>query len=131
MAPSLLCRSHGRRTAVHHRSTITHYLVAFALAFDAASCSGTGGFAGGDFGATPGGVQDMGLARELIANGRVPPPEAFVVEGMFSEHELGLAGEPCATLLCLRSAVGVAPTLDGEPSGWVQVGLSSTIDPQT
>lgn len=86
---------------------------------------------GGDFGATPGGVQDMGLARQLIAEGKVPPAEAFLVEGMFSEHELGLEGEPCSTLLCLRSAAGFAPTLDGEPSGWVQVGLSSTIDPET
>lgn len=34
-----------------------------------------------DFGATQGGVQDMGFARELIASGQVPPPEAFVVEG--------------------------------------------------
>lgn len=71
----------------------------------------------------------MGLARELIAAGRVPPPEAFVVEGMFSEHDLGLAGEPCSRTLCLRTAIGVAPTLDGAPSGWLQVGLSSAIDP--
>ena len=58
----------------------------------------------GDFGATQGGVQDMGLARELIASGRVPPAEAFVVEGMFSEHDLGLTGEACARTLCLRGA---------------------------
>ncbi len=84
-----------------------------------------------DFGATQGGVQDMGSARELIASGQVPPPEAFVVEGMFSEHELGLSGDPCARTLCLRTAIGVAPTLEGTPSGWLQVGLSSTIDPDT
>ena len=91
-----------------------------------------GGLPGGmasDFGATQGGVQDMGFARELIASGQVPPPEAFVVEGMFSEHELGLSGDPCERVLCLRTAVGVAPTLDATPSGWLQVGLSSTIDP--
>lgn len=70
----------------------------------------------------------MGLARELIANGRVPPPEAFVVEGMFSEHDLGLAGEPCADTLCLRGALGIAPTLDGEPAAWMQVGMSSSIN---
>lgn len=60
------------------------------------------GAPGGDFGATPGGVQNMGLARELVANAQVPPPEAFVVEGMFSEHDLPVAGPPCAQLLCLR-----------------------------
>ena len=85
----------------------------------------------GEFGATQGGVQDLGLARELIAAGRVPPAEAFVVEGMFSEHELGLSGDPCDTLLCLRTAIGVAPTLDGETCGWLQVGLSSSIDMET
>jgi Ca-activated chloride channel family protein len=104
-----------------------------ATALAGAGCGGDlgGGLAGGDFGATQGGVQDMSFARELVANGVVPPPEAFVVEGMFSEHDLGLAGAPCQTLLCLRSAVAVAPTLDGEPSGWLQIGMSSTIDPDT
>ncbi|MBI4510497.1 MAG: hypothetical protein HY698_12765 [Deltaproteobacteria bacterium] len=33
----------------------------------------------GDFGATPGGVKDMRFARELVKNGKVPPPEAFLV----------------------------------------------------
>ncbi len=84
-----------------------------------------------EFGATQGGVQDMGLAREMIENGYVPPPEAFVVEGMFSEHDLALEGEACDTLLCLRAAAGAAPDGDGVPSGFVQVGMSSTIDPET
>jgi Ca-activated chloride channel family protein len=92
---------------------------------------GGGGPGGGDFGATQGGVQDMGLARELVHNGKVPPAEAFVVEGMFSEHDLGLQGEPCQTLLCLRAALGVAPDASGVESGWLQVGMSSTIDPST
>ncbi|MFH1468524.1 MAG: VWA domain-containing protein [Pseudomonadota bacterium] len=82
-----------------------------------------------EFGATQGGVQDMGLAREMIASGYVPPPEAFVVEGMFSEHDLGLEGEACETLLCLRAAGGSAPDGDGNAAGFVQVGMSSTIDP--
>ena len=92
--------------------------------------SGGGGYGGGDFGATQGGVQDMSFARELIDNGQVPPAEAFTVEGMFSEHDLPLTGEPCSTLLCLRGATGVAPTLDGESSGWMQIGMSSTINPE-
>lgn len=89
------------------------------------------GCGGGDFGATQGGVQDMGLARALIAEGRVPPAAAFVVEGMFSEHELGLEGAPCATDLCVRAATGVAPGLDGETAGWIQLGLSSPFKPET
>lgn len=103
-----------------------------AMALAGAGCTAEfagGGAPGSDFGATQGGVQDMRFARDLVASGQVPPPEAFVVEGMFSEHDLGLSGAACETLLCLRSAVSVAPTLDGEPSGWLQIGMSSTIDP--
>jgi len=98
-----------------------------------ASLSDAGGFSGpgGDFGATPGGIQDMTFARETVQAGRVPPPEAFVVEAMFSEHDLPLEGEPCTTLLCLRAATGLALNETDEPSAWVQVGMSSTIDPET
>jgi Ca-activated chloride channel family protein len=115
-------------------------LLAVVCALAAAGCTGfDGGFeasggysgSGGDFGATPGGVQDMGLARELIGKGRVPPAEAFNVEGMFSEHDLPLEGERCSTTLCLRGAMGIAPDEDEESSAWLQVGFSSTIDPET
>ena len=87
-----------------------------------------GGLMDSDFGATPGGVQDMGLARELVENGMVPNAECFSVEGMFSEHELGLEGEACETTLCLRGGLGLAPDLDGREMAWFQVGLSSSID---
>ncbi len=87
--------------------------------------------AGGEFGATQGGVKDMKVARELVANGQVPPPESLIVEGMFSEHDLPVAGAPCSKTLCLRGAMGIAPTLSGESSGWVQIGMSSTINPDT
>jgi Ca-activated chloride channel family protein len=50
---------------------------------------------------------------------------------MFSEHDLALEGEPCDTLLCLRAAAGAAPDGDDNPAGFVQVGMSSTIDPDT
>lgn len=105
--------------------------LALLLAACSSPLSGSPGVPGGDFGATPGGVQDMGFARELVANAQVPPPEAFVVEGMFSEHDLPLEGSACTKLLCLRGALGVAPTLQEVPSGWLQVGLSSTIDLDT
>lgn len=85
----------------------------------------------GGLGATPGGVKDVQLARETIKNGRVPAPEAFIVEGMFSEHDLPLSGAACTRTLCLRGALGVAPTLTGESSGWLQVGMSSAVNPDT
>lgn len=89
------------------------------------------GSPGGEFGATQGGVQDMTLARSLVEEGRVPPAGAFLPEAMFSEHDLPLTGAPCDTLLCLRGALGVAPAADGTPAAWVQIGMSSTINPET
>jgi Ca-activated chloride channel family protein len=103
------------------------FLVLTALAVGACSPGGRvscGGVAG--FGATPGGVQDMGTARELIANGTVPPPEAFTVEGMFSEHGLPLEGRSSGNVLDVRGALGWQ-----EGAGWVQVGFSSNVDPET
>ncbi len=73
----------------------------------------------------------MGFARELVQNGQVPPPEALVVEGIFSEHDLPLEGEACEQLLCLRGALGSAPTLEDNPSGWLQIGLSSNLNLDT
>jgi len=92
----------------------------------AASSSLVSGPPGPGGGATQGGVQDMRLARELVANGRVPPPEALLVEGMFSEHDLPLAGDPCARPLCLRGGLGWEAGY-----GWIQIGLSSSIDMET
>lgn len=94
-----------------------------------ASLTGCRSIGGGGFGATQGGIQDMGLARDLIASGVVPPAEAFVVEGMFSEHDLDLAGAPCATVLCLQGATTQAPDATGAERGWLQIGMSSSIDP--
>lgn len=93
----------------------------------AAGCGSTGS----DFGATPGGVKDLHLARELVKNGQVPPSAALLVEAMFAEHDLPVEGAPCASTLCVRAAAGFAPELDGTPRGWAQLGLSSTIDPAT
>jgi Ca-activated chloride channel family protein len=97
----------------------------------AAGCGGLDGAGspGGGTGATVGGVKDLRLARELIAHGQIPPPAALLVEGMFAEHDLALAGAPCLDTLCLRAAAGIAPDNAGLPRGWIQVGLSSNVDP--
>lgn len=79
-----------------------------------------------NLGVTPGGVQDMQLARELVSNGKVPPAAAFTVEGMYSEHDLPLtASKKCAQLFCVTSALAIAPDMDGKTSGWLQLGFSS------
>lgn len=103
----------------------------FALCLASLQPACSAGFlgGGGDFGATPGGVQDLSFARGLVEAGFVPPAEAVLVEGMFSEHDLPLSGPPCAETLCLRGAVGVAPGLAGSPRVFAQVGLSSAVEP--
>ncbi len=84
-----------------------------------------------DFGATPGGVKDLNSARALVANGQVPPASALLVEAAFSEHDLPLSATPCSRTLCLQSAVGVAPDLGGNAAGWLQIGMSSNVNPAT
>jgi Ca-activated chloride channel family protein len=103
--------------------------LALALLVGCGDYSSVGG--GGDFGATPGGVKDLRLARELIAKGQVPPADALLVEAMFAEHDLGFVGAPCARTLCVRAGAGWAEEIDGTPRGWAQVALSSSIDPET
>ncbi|MBK6578367.1 MAG: VWA domain-containing protein [Sandaracinaceae bacterium] len=77
-------------------------------------------------GVTPGGVQDIGYAREMVRRGQLPDATAITAEGLFSEHDLPVEGEPCASLLCLRPAFAVVPSLDGASTEyWLQVGLAS------
>ena len=116
------------------RTTLAGSIATWAVLF--AGCGMEGEFSAysgspGEFGATQGGVQDMTLARSLVEEGRVPPAGAFLPEAMFSEHDLPLTGAPCDTLLCLRGAMGVAPAADGTAAAWVQIGMSSTINPET
>ncbi|MCW5801911.1 MAG: VWA domain-containing protein [Deltaproteobacteria bacterium] len=100
-------------------------LVGFLTCLAAPGCGGGGG------GATPGGVKDLRLARELIGRGLVPPADALLVEAMFAEHDLPVEGPACARTLCLDAAAGFAPELDGAPRGWAQIGLSTAIDLDT
>lgn len=109
-------------------------LAALGAAALLVGCSG--GFSapnvGGGFGATPGGAQDISLARTKINQGEIPEPEDFVAEGLYAEHDLPLDGPPCEELLCLRMATGIAPAIDtGRQEVFVQVGFSSNVDPAT
>jgi Ca-activated chloride channel homolog len=92
--------------------------------FGSSSASGGGG--GGNYGATPGGAQDINYARTLIAEGQVPQASAITVEGLISEHDIESSGPECDDLLCMRPAIGVAPSLEtGEMEMWVQLGMVS------
>lgn len=113
---------------MHRLASRFALVLGLSLGLTACSEYATGG---GDFGATPGGVKDLTFARGLVEKGQVPPAEALLVEAMFAEHDLPLDGPACAETLCLRSAIGRAPALDGQARGWAQIGLSSSIDPDT
>ncbi len=65
-----------------------------------------GGNASSPSGVTPGGLQDINTARELIANDVVPPAETLVAEGMFSQHDLSLESGDCSEPLCIQGALG-------------------------
>lgn len=93
-----------------------------------ANCGDDGGM-----GATPGGAQDNGLARDQIARGSVPAPEDVTVEGELNQHDLPLDAPLCERDLCIQAAYGVAPTLDeaGRAAIFLQIGFASGIDPAT
>ena len=89
---------------------------------------GLGTDGAGGLGATQGGIQDLTYARQLVDNGQVPPPEAFVAEGLFSEYDLALSSAPTAGRLGLSQGVGVAPLTDGTAAAWVQLSMSTDVD---
>ena len=94
---------------------------------------GCGGDFGGDpsYGApgvTPGGAQDIGYARTIIDGGGVPRAADFTAEGLLSEHDIAPVGPPCDSLLCLRPALGVAPSLaTGQSEHWIHIGMSTGV----
>lgn len=112
--------------------TRKHLAVLWA-AFTLVGCGlSNGAPPGGGFGATPGGAQDIALARTKINQGEIPRPEDFVAEGLYSEHDLPLEGPACGQVLCLRTATAIAPAIDtGRQEVFVQVGFSSNVDPAT
>ncbi|TNF33930.1 MAG: VWA domain-containing protein [Deltaproteobacteria bacterium] len=80
-------------------------------------------------GVTTGGAQDIGLARNAVAAGRIPEPSAFVIEGLLGEHDIDIAHAPCDQLLCFDASVGVAPALDsGVDTAFMVVGFSSAME---
>ncbi len=85
-----------------------------------------------EFGATPGGAQDISFARDRIAAGEVPHPETFTPEGLFSEHDLPLPAAPCRQTLCV-TGMATAADLIAQPDVrmMAQLGFASGLDPET
>ncbi len=91
-------------------------------------CSG-GGFG---IGLKPGGAQDVGYFRSLVAQGQVPSSEFFPIEGFLNEHDTPLPAPNYEMLATLHAFVGMFydPQTD-EPLIAMQLGLNSGIDPAT
>jgi Ca-activated chloride channel family protein len=112
------------------RSRFVLVLGAAALGLAGMACGGD--MASAELGATPGGAQDNGLARDQIDDGLVPQPADVTVEGMLNDHDLPLEAPACERDFCIRAAYGIAPALDtGRSAVFVQMGFASGIDPAT
>ena len=82
-------------------------------------------------GATVGGAQDIGYARNLIEAGQVPEAEYIVAEGLFSEHDIPTPQEECTDPLCLSLGYGVAPGIDDESQDlFIHLGFTTSITPE-
>ncbi len=93
---------------------------------------GCAAMSGANLGVTPGGSQDIGLARTIIGDGGIPDQSQFRVEGLFSEHDLPLPDEACADLLCPRAAATpVEPVDDAGPRMLVQLGFATSVTSET
>lgn len=82
----------------------------------------------GNLGATVGGAQDIGYARLLIQQGRVPSSLGFSAEGLYSEHDIPTPSTACDEPLCLSLGYGYAPLADSLSNALlVQLGMASNI----
>ena len=90
---------------------------------------GCGEFATSPLGATVGGAQDIGYARNLIESGEVPPADYIVPEGLFAEHDIPTPEKECNDPLCLSFGYAWAPGVDDESHDlFIQLGLASAIN---
>lgn len=109
--------------------TVSARLAPVALALALSACTDLSMSAGG-FGVSPGGSEDLGYARDLIAHGQVPERGDFVAEGLLSEHDLPLDGEACEATLCPRAAAMTVDPVDGSgPQALVQLGFATDVAP--
>lgn len=84
----------------------------------------------GPLGATVGGAQDIGYARDLIERGEVPPADYIVAEGLFSEHDIAVPPNDCTDPLCLSLGYARAEGVDDNQHDlFVHVGMTSGLSP--
>ena len=81
-------------------------------------------------GVTTGGMQDIGQARKIIKEARVPSPEMFAAEGLISEHDIPLEGMPSGVSDLYASASVAWARRYGRksPEAIVQLGFGVDMD---
>lgn len=85
----------------------------------------------GAVGATVGGAEDIGYAREIIAAGGVPDADYIVAEGLYSQHDIPAPQGECKDRLCLSLGYGYAPAVDdGTENLFVHLGMGTNIKPE-
>lgn len=85
------------------------------------------------FGATPGGAQDIRYFRDVAASGGFPHPATITAEGLFSEHDLPLRATPRSKDLLILTGEGMPAELltRGDVRYLAQIGFASGLDPAT
>lgn len=84
-----------------------HRLIGLIVVSLVCSCGVSPSYTSGDgFGATVGGVKDIGQARKVIEEGLVPWSSMVTAEGLFAEHDFAAEGDGCSEVFCARPAVG-------------------------
>ncbi|MBU1221782.1 VWA domain-containing protein [Myxococcota bacterium] len=77
-----------------------------------------------------GGVQDIGLFRDIIDNGGVPAPSTFSDNGFFSEHYIEYPFENCGENICMNGMLGRdISVISNDYMNVIQVVLKSWLDP--
>lgn len=93
-------------------------------AYDSAIAGGTG-YAG----VTPGGSQDIGYIRSIIAAGNIPDSSSFTFEGLFSEHDFYIEFPACEQVICANFAQAAYYPIGSEQNHrLVQLLLTSNVE---
>lgn len=82
---------------------------------------------------SPGGAEDITFFRDRALAGEVPHPNVFTPEGLFSEHDLPIAGaRTCEKLICpVGRAVPTSLLVQPEVRYLAQLGFDTNLDART
>lgn len=77
-----------------------------------------------------GGVQDIGVFRDIVNSGGVPGPDTLDANGFFSEHYIEYQTEDCGENVCLFGMLGRGRSvLSNDYMNILQVGMTAHVNP--